>query len=485
MNKIVALFCVLIAIFCGVWVLKSKTPLNNDVEAVSVNWGTTDRIEEISEQTGVSVEWILDPEIPENYVPVLGEDELCMVVDDNGNVEKYRRRTKQEDGSWLWEDVNPDIPDYFVPVDGLEDVYSVTDENGSVKYYKYIRNDDGTYTFIEVDKDGNIIDSYIVENEEKAADENKIPENYEDVGDGIYAVKDKNNVTVGYKEVTQDKDGVISFKDYEHTEKNDGDSSYTPDYKPEGTTTTTTVTLPTYTLPTIETEKPEQSTSVVTTKPTVTSRPTENQTYTEQETYTETKISGGYKITYRYTIIKTYDKDGELISTKKEGPEEIGREVIGSGEAEAPNKALIEKDIDDEIIRMSNGMQFREEIETGIVTALNAERMSEGLSRLTKGGNAQKLAKLFCADMAKFNHSDYDSQLYGTISELIKRYNIDAESYAINVWRTTDGSAEAVHSRFQSLETSRKARMHKQFTEVGVAVIYNNGYYYIAEVLLG
>lgn len=464
MNKIVALFCVLLVTFCGIWVFNSRTPINNDINATKVDWGTSDKIEEISEKTGVSEEWILDPEIPENYVPVIGEDEVYMVVDNDGKVEKYRQREKQDDGSWIWKDINTDIPKNFVPVEGLEDVYSVMDDDGNVKYYKYIRNEDGTFSFIEVDKDGNIIDKYIIEKENEAKKNNKIPDNYEKVSDDLYAVKDENNVTVGYKEVGQDNSGKFYYSD-----KNNGYS-----------TPTTTTTQNTMATPTITTKVPEVTKEYVTTNP-----PAEKETYTTEESYTESKISGGYKITYKYTIIKTYDKDGELLSTKKEGPEEIGRELVGQTTVETPNKALVESNIDNEIVRMTNGLTFKETLENDIIATLNAERVSQNLSKLSTDDNAKKLSRLFCSDMARYNHSDYQSQLYGTISQLINKYDIDCEVYAINIWRTTDATADTVHSRFQSIETSRTARMHEQFSGMGVSVIYLNGYYYVVEVLLG
>ncbi len=96
-------------------------------------------------------EWTLDPEIPLNYIPVPGEDELYMVVDDSGNITNYRKRVKQADGSWVWQDVNPDIPDNYEKVDGLDNVYKVTNKDGTTEYKQYVRNDDDTYCFVPVD----------------------------------------------------------------------------------------------------------------------------------------------------------------------------------------------------------------------------------------------------------------------------------------------------------------------------------------------
>jgi len=47
--------------------------------------------------------------------------------------------------------------------------------------------------------------------------------------------------------------------------------------------------------------------------------------YQETNTYTETKQEDGWTIVYETTITKVYDLEGNLISTKKDGPTEINR----------------------------------------------------------------------------------------------------------------------------------------------------------------
>ena len=133
----------------GVWVFKSKTPANRPEDIVDGNqymawWDRNDS------EPAVNTDWVLDPEIPENYIPVPGEDELYMVIDEYGMIIEYRHRTQQEDGTWVWETVNPDIPDNYEAVEGLENVYKVTNQDGTISYYKYIRNDD-TFAFVPVD----------------------------------------------------------------------------------------------------------------------------------------------------------------------------------------------------------------------------------------------------------------------------------------------------------------------------------------------
>ncbi len=204
MRQLMILFTCLLLITGGMWTLKSRTPENRpNSYADGLNdgnfwWNSMDP----DAAPKASTAWVLDPEIPSNYIPVPGRTELYMVVDKDGYITAYRRRVKQDDGSWLWEDCNPDVPENYEPVPGLKDVYKVTYDDGSVKYFKYIRNKDDTYAFVEVDARGNMI-GY----ENPKGDE--IPENYERVNRNQYAVKDGNGVTVGYKERVPATDGSV------------------------------------------------------------------------------------------------------------------------------------------------------------------------------------------------------------------------------------------------------------------------------------
>ena len=137
MKQIIIIFISMLTLFIGAWTVKAQTPvgaIDNMTNYASGVWQSYDGKSE------VNPEWILDPEIPENYLPVPGRKELYMVIDDDGHILGYRQRTKQEDGSWLWSDVNPDIPENYEAVPGLKNIYKVTDNKGNVSYFKYIRN---------------------------------------------------------------------------------------------------------------------------------------------------------------------------------------------------------------------------------------------------------------------------------------------------------------------------------------------------------
>ena len=194
----------LVAGFLGSWTYRIKTPVNRPDEyaegydSSAGEWWNTGKIE-------VDDSWKLDPEIPLNYMPVPGEDELYMVIDNDGKIIAYRKRTKQIDGSWKWEDVNPDIPDNYEPVEGLENVYKVTLEDGTVKYYKYIRNDDDTFAFVEVDSNGNEIN--------RNTDATTIDGKHVHITGNIYSKLNDYGVVIGYEKRVDNGDGTFSWID--------------------------------------------------------------------------------------------------------------------------------------------------------------------------------------------------------------------------------------------------------------------------------
>lgn len=488
MNKIILLFLALFMVFCGCWVFKSKTPLNrhlNETQEVSNWWDTENEIKPLSQE--VSEEWYLDPRIPADYVPVMGQDGLYMQVDENGTIVAYWQCS--EDGDTLnWEKVNPDIPDNYEMVEGLEDVYKVTDDNGAVRYYKYIRNPDNSFTFVEVDKYGNIIDEYIVSCESEASSTNSIPVNYMQIDGNIYAVKNKEGVVVGYKEKTEDSDGNYSWSPVSASKLNLSNSGKSRNGGVVTNSPSVTVTAP------VQTSVPVQTSELP--KVTKTEKPQNNpdpgdgsmisqesKSHTQKETYQEVKYEGEYKCTYEYYIIKTFDEYGNLISSQTDGPYLIDKTYAGRNTQQTPNQNLIESNIDNEIMRVAGSLEGSGSA-SSVINNLNAERTSNKVPALSTNGDAQKLATLFAADMATYDNSTSTSPMYGTLDQLMERYNISNQGYALNIWRTTSDDASNIHKRFQSIDSCREARMNENFNQVGVAIYQNNGYYYVAEVLL-
>lgn len=136
---------------------------------------------------------------------------------------------------------------------------------------------------------------------------------------------------------------------------------------------------------------------------------------------------------------------------------------------------------------MSVGVNYNTSLANDVLAALNAERTSQGLTalKMSTDSNAYMIAQARAAAMAVYNYSDYDSPLYGTVSEMCKRFGISASSPSENTWKTVASkSADEIHSRFMVLDGARQARMSNQYTSVGIAIAERNGYYYICEVYI-
>lgn len=494
MKKAVIILMVLVLVFTGTWIFKDKSPKIR-VDAAAVNGETVWWTTKPNEKPVASDDWTIDPEIPENYVPVPGQDELYMEIGEDGKILHYRHRTKQADGSWIWETVNPDIPEGYEPVEGLENVYKVTDENGNVIYVKYIRNDDDTYTFVQCDSNGNIIDV-------KAEDNSKgIPSNYVRVSGNIYAVYDEHGVLIGYKERVQNSDGSYSWIDAEKPEENNQEESSSTVYVPDVSQPEMSVPEP------IETSRPsirvpensqgsmpensgsessQSSGPVVVVIPddqTSTDKPKQN--YTTTDTYTTTETAGGWTITYETVVYKTYDGDGVLISTKKVGPTEVSRVRVGNTDNKTPDRTRIESTLNNELTRVSKDVVYNDELANEVYGKLNAERSLHGIPtmKMTNTGTAYKVARLIAADMAIYDHSDINSPMYGSLNELLQRYSIQTKGASEYLWKATQASAQEIHARFQADNYAN--RMNESFSEVGIAIVSKNGYYYICEIYLG
>ena len=298
MKKLIIILFVLVVAFIGIWTLKMKAPLDtiNLAREIDENAPWWDKIPSGAIPSPDDM-WVLDPEIPGNYIPVLNADELYMVIDEDGNILKYRHRYQLVDGTWVWEDVDPNIPENYEAVDGLENVYRVVGVDGTIRYYKYTRNSDDTYFFTGVDEFGNPL--------QNEPDGTEIPPNYIRVTGNIYAVYNEYGVLTGYKERYIDEGGDYRWRDCDEpiievdnspiaggTQGGNNPSGSGDLYIVNDSNSTT---------------KAEEG-------------------YIETETKTDTvRTDDGWTIVYETTIVKTYDRSGSLISTKKEGPTEVNR----------------------------------------------------------------------------------------------------------------------------------------------------------------
>lgn len=307
MKKLIIVLAVLVAVFIGVWTVKLREPLTPvDPYAGGLSgerpWWETNN----GEVPQPDEEWVLDYTVPENYIPVLGGEELYMEIDpETGEILRYRQRVQQEDGTWVWETVDPNIPDNYEPVPGLENVYKVTGPDGVVHYYKYTRNPDDTYFFTEVDEHGNPIKS-------DALTDDEIPANYIRIeGTNIYAVYNEHGVLVGYKERVQNADGTYSWVDADPPRQSGGSPQ-------QGSGA----------IPNIggnSTNQGAGGTADGQVNITGGDIHETNRGYTDEQIHTDVKRENGWVIVYETVVTNTYNEAGDLLSTKSDGPNEINR----------------------------------------------------------------------------------------------------------------------------------------------------------------
>jgi len=484
MKKLLILFSVLLVVFMGVWMFKSKSPNvrpSDDVDSRGNDWWNNGE----SQLPVADIDWVLDPEIPENYIPVPGADELYMIVGDDGLIEEYRHREKQEDGSWVWSTVNPDIPDNYEPVEGLKNVYKVTKNDGSVMYVEYVRNADDTFAFVEVDETGKRI-------EPEAPKDEKIPENYIHIGNNIYAVYNEHGVCIGYKQRSSDNNGNYVWTDCEAPVKDD--SSKPSEQPNESNTTMPSISQPDISRPDSGNNSPpnnDSSHTDISNPDTTTSKPDTNisnpsNTYTETETIISTETKGGWVITYQTIIYRTYTSDGVLQSTKKEGPTEISRVKATDDNGQAPDKSKIASTLSAELARVNVGLIYEKELANQVLVEINAQRSAAGLPALLmhEGNEAYMLSATRAADMAIYNHTDYDSPMYGTLAEMCSLFKITTSSPSEVLWRTTsEKSATAIATRLQLM--GGEVFVNSKYTAIGISIVSKNGYFYISAVMIG
>ena len=415
-------------------------------------------------------EWYIDPEIPVNYVPVPGEDEVYMVVDDSGNITGYRKRVQQSDGSWLWTDVETDSSNY-TPVEGAENLYSVTDEDGNTSYKLYVRNDDdNTYTFVDANENGT---PYY-----NGMDATTIADNYEKVTGNIYAVYNNNGIKEGYAERVPNPggDGYI----WQATQKPDisqldGIGSLADSMNQQQSSNSAG-----------DLSQSSSQSAQITPPPQTTTNNSDG-TYTVTSTQTETKTVDGQSVMTQTTYYYTYAQDGTLISTRKGDTEVISSNPLGGDNNATPDPSLIQNTLDAELTRVSAEVTFNTSKAQEVLASLNAQRVSEGLPQLTMdtSSDAYKLACVRVADMAIYNNASTSSPTYGTLEDMVSRWSINhTKTPAENVWGTPTKSASEIHSRFQSIDAMRMTRMSSDYTHVGIAIVDVNGQTYIAEVYL-
>jgi len=491
MKAIICTLLVLMTVFGSAWAYKINNPVGEldhfayGVDPAAGAWWVRSSAEPI---IVASESWRLDPEIPENYIPVLGHDELYMIIDESGNIIGYRQRVRQADGSWLWHDVNPDIPDEWEAVEGLDNVYRVVGPDGTARYYRYHRNADGTFWFEEVDSNGNPLQAIF-------PNDGTIPDNFVHVGNNIYAVYNEHGVIIGYVERIRNEDGTYSWREVDEPpdmqyrqgtsmddqragqeqDNQDGQGSWLDGFLTilggggSGGGSGGGVAQVHINDHGSQTSTQQHS----------------DGTYTEIETFTEQRLQGGYTIIMETTITKVYNSDGSLRSTRRDGPNEISRfaDAPGAGGHARPNPALIASTLSLESARVMDGFRSNTSIANDLLALLNAARIAENLAPLSMAsGDLMHVAQIKAADMGIYNHTDFSSPMYGTVEQLMGRFGVHSLLPSEHLWRTSSRGADQIHERFQTLPGTRQTRMSDLYTQVAIVVLEKDGWLLIAEI---
>lgn len=301
----------------------------------------------------------------------------------------------------------------------------------------------------------------------------EIPDNYRRVTSNIYAVLNDPGVVIGYKERRM-KDEKYIWVDTSAPEikKNNGQTS-SGDNRPKEDQKDPSPTI-------------SQNPSGGEQDGTTNTQQGNDGTYTQTETLISTETAGGWVTTYQTVITRVYNERGVLLSTKKSDPVLLSRVKAGENSVNAPDPSKIAPTLNEEYARVSVGINCKTELAADVLKLINEEQKAEGLAPLKMSeDSAAKLAKTRSADMAIYDHSDFDSPIYGPLSEMISRFRIASGIPSEHIWKTTASkNAGAIYARFMALGGSRKALMDSSHTEMGIGIAQKNGYYYICIIMV-
>lgn len=451
-NKVIVLaLAVLIFVFVAVWVGKANNPSKRPSTDSTQSTQWYDKTVKTKADSG----WILDPEIPGNYIPVPGEKETYMVVDTSGNISAYRHREKMKDGTWVWSDV--DMNKTYQIVSETDNGYVITSDE---RYVRYLRNPDNSYAYVDCDSDGNDTDN---------KDASTIPSNYICVSGNVYAVYNEYGVLIGYRERIIDENGnyiwVVSDKPSDAVLPDDNNENSNISNENSGNNSNIF-------------NKSDNNSDNITEEETKQEYNSDG-TYTQTTSYTEKKQEGNYTVTYKTTVIKVFDKDGKLISTKKDGPTEIARTMSINAGNDA-GTAL--DDLSSECYRMSQKVTYNTDLANSILTNLNEERTSLGLSAVSMDeGSLYRLAQIKCANMAIDGNADKNSSLYGTLAQAALKYGVSLNNSSESCIMTYSSDVDGLHAYLQAKSDSRENRMSASLSSIAIVVVNRNGYTFVYE----
>ena len=442
---IIIIFAVLAGILALVWFAAVKNPIqlknNNQTQG------------SIAKQlkTTPDAEWILDPEIPADYIPVPGEDNLFMVVASDGSIKEYRQRRKAEDGSWLWETVNNDTCKTYEKVKDTDYGTVFKEKEGDFERYKrFVIDSNGGFAWVDTDDTG--LDLSLPEGA-------TLPDNYVPQVDNIYAVYNDKGVLQSFLKRSLNN-GNYDWQLVGTPRAASADSLDANN--PTGGTGTESNLLADFQFGDITYDDVVWS-------------PSGNEKTTTAR-YRHTKEENGYTVVYETKITKKEDKDGNLLSTQKEEYEVSRTPSTGV----TGNLNAVANTLDGEVQRIATRVTFNTDLANRLLDLLNADRNSVKLgSLLMDNGNLYKIAQIKAAEMAINQSAVKDSALYGTINTLATRYGVNLTNPQETVLLAMPTDANTIHTKFQSNSDVKALRMNAK--SIAITVVEYNGKYYIYE----
>ncbi|MBQ4637122.1 MAG: hypothetical protein IJB92_00140 [Clostridia bacterium] len=120
-------------------------------------------------------------------------------------------------------------------------------------------------------------------------------------------------------------------------------------------------------------------------------------------------------------------------------------------------------------------------VETQMLSWVNAERKSEGLSAYGLDPTLTKLARLKAQDMIDNSYFAHSSPTYGSAAQMLKSFGYSYRACGENIARY--GDVYKAHVGLMSSTGHRQNIMSKSFNKIGIGIVRaQNGAYYIVQI---
>ena len=189
---------ILVSAFAGIFALIYFVGMKN---ATNISFFNGENMSSIAKKikTTPDSDWVLDPTIPGNYIPVPGETDIFMVLNEDGTVKEYRRRKQNDEGGWDWETIeNPTGMDIEKIKDTpYGDVFRLANDEFE-EFKRYVVDENGGFAWVDTDENGldlNLPTTSI------------LPDNFVPTLDNTYAVYNDNGVLQSFLKRTVNDDG--------------------------------------------------------------------------------------------------------------------------------------------------------------------------------------------------------------------------------------------------------------------------------------